>query len=138
MNQTVDYRLVFEIQLKLGYNTEHKAELALSRVLYMLKNTLSPSQRELMIRKLPMNLLIELVSCQKTDQSTDISRLDEFVKHLLCYELNQPHRIFYSEMDVLRASVTILGALDRKYHISDFLPYPLSEDMKNATLDFIY
>lgn len=134
MSYFEDHRLVQEIRLKLGYPTEQQAEMAISRVMFMLRNQLSPEQGDALLQHLPSNIMLLYVSAWKLDHSERVNRLDEFVNQLLAYEEKQAQRIFFSEIDVLRASLVILSALDRKYKTSNALPYLLSEDIRNATL----
>lgn len=132
MNYSNDYRFIQEVKLKLGYENEKQTELVLKRFFNVLRDQLTAKQDEMLFNSLSHNLKLIYTSGWKMENNMEVTRLDQFVNLLITKELDQPKRIFRSEMDGLKASVVIFSVLDRKYKLSTILPYLLYQDLIHA------
>lgn len=135
MNLEPNYQIIKEIHHKLGTMDLQKSRRMISRVLHVFRDQIGEDDTDHIIKILPPNLLmIYFSSWQRNKKMTSTRHLDHFVNRVITYDRCKKAHAFHTEIEALRATITVLACLDKHFQILNFLPFCIKHEMESAML----
>lgn len=130
-----NYHLIKEMHNKLCTMNLEKSRRMISRVLHVFRDQIDEDDTDKIISMLPPNLLLMYFSSwQKIERKKLTHHLDYFVNRVIAYDRTKKAQVFHTEIDALRATIIVLSCLDKHFHILDFLPLSVKQEILSAQL----
>lgn len=135
MNPESDNHVIKEINVKLGLMDLQKSRSIISRVLHIFREQIDEDGTDQIINRLPPNLLmIYFSSWDRKTIKTKTHHLDQFVNRVMYYDRSEEFPVFHTEIEVLKAVITVLSNLDRHYQLLELLPFSIKEEIERAMI----
>ncbi len=135
MNLEPNLNIIKEVHQKLGCMDYQKSRRIISRVLHVFRDQISDEDTDQIIKLLPSNLLIIYFSAwQNKEQKTPTRHLDHYVNRVIAYDHSKDNHVFHTEIEALRATITVLSCLDKQYDILKYLPFCIKQEIVGALI----
>lgn len=112
--KNLDYRLLKEIKEELGLKSSQRVTTMLKRIFCDLQRILSFGEIEIMTKRLPdcLSSLFPSEIPKSDSQLFSYDHLDQWTEKLSSEDQSSTEKIFYSEINALRALIMTLTRLD--------------------------